>query len=117
LVIEKAAGAALAAAVLALLAGVVAGHWLYGLAAAIGLAIGSANPYLARRGFHGPLDFRVSSLLRMGLLSLVGVAAGLILGIPTLPFVIGGIALAQLLFAAVAIREVVRAPHALEVGK
>lgn len=111
--IEKAAGAALAAAVLALLAGVVMGHWLDGVAAAIGLTIGSANAFLTRRSLSGPLGFRAASMARLALLSLVGVAAGLLLGVPTLPFVIGGIALAQLLVAAVAIQEVVRSPRPL----
>lgn len=106
--IEKAAGAALTAALLALLVGVVAGHWLDGVAAAVGLAIGSTNVFLARRSLNGPLGFRAASLARLGLLSLLGIAAGLLLGVPTLPFVIGGIALAQLLLSAVAIHEVVR---------
>ncbi|MGH7911152.1 MAG: hypothetical protein ACREOV_05485 [Candidatus Dormibacteraceae bacterium] len=115
--IEKEAGAALAAAVLALLAGAVSGYWLYGLASGIGLAIGSSNAYLAKRSLGGPLGFRTASMMRLGLLSLAGIAAGLLLGLPTLPFVIGGIALAQLLFAAVAIREVVRASHPVELRK
>jgi hypothetical protein len=113
LVIEKAAGAALAAAVLALLAGVVGDHWLDGLAAAAGLAIGSTNAFLTKRSISGPLGFRAASMARLTLLSLVGVAAGLLLGVPTLPFVIGGIALAQLLVAAVAIQEVVRSSRPL----
>ncbi len=107
--IEKAAGAALAAAVLALLAGVVSAHWLYGLGGAVGLAIGSTNALLIKRSLSSPLGFRASSLARLVLLSLVGIAAGLLIGVTTLPFVIGGIALAQLLVAAVAIREVVHA--------
>jgi hypothetical protein len=111
LVIEKAAGAALAAAVLALLAGVVGGHWRRGRAGAVGLAIGSINAFLTKRSLNGPLGFRAASLARLGLLSLLGIAAGLLIGVPTLPFVIGGIALAQLLVAAVAIGEVVRPSH------
>ena len=114
--IEKAAVVALAAAVLALLAGVVGGHWLLGLAAAIGLAIGSTNGFLTRRSLHGPLGFRAASLVRLGVLSLVGIAAGLVIGVTSLPFVIGGIALAQLLVAAVAIREVAHASHVMKKG-
>lgn len=114
--IEKAAGAALAAAVLALLAGVVSGHWPLGLAAAIGLAIGSTNGFLTKRSLHGPLGFRAASMARLGLLSLVGIAAGLVIGMTSLPFVIGGIALAQLLVVAVAIREVARASNPVEKG-
>jgi len=108
-VIGKAAGAALAAAALALLAGVVSGHWLYGVAGATGLVIGSVNGYLAERGLASPAGFRVSSLMRLGVLTAAGVGAGLILGVTTLPFVIGGIALAQVLLAAVAVRETMRA--------
>ena len=111
MVIEKAAGAALAAAVLALLAGLVIGHWLDGLAGCVGLVIGSTNAFLTKRSLSGPLGFRASSLARLALLSLLGIAAGLLIGVPTLPFVIGGIALAQLLVTAVAIREVMRPSH------
>lgn len=114
--IEKAAVAALAAAVLALLAGVVSGHWLLGLAAAIGLAIGSTNGFLTRRSLHGPLGFRAASMARLGVLSLVGIAAGLVIGATSLPFVIGGIALAQLLVAALAIHEVARTPRSMKEG-
>ncbi len=114
--IEKAAGAALAAAALALLVGVASGHSLLGLAAAIGLAIGSTNGFLTKRSLNGPLGFRAASMARLGLLSLVGIAAGLVIGVRTLPFVIGGIALAQLLIAAVAIREVARASRPMEPG-
>jgi hypothetical protein len=117
LVIEKAAGAALAAALVALLAGVLSGHWLYGVAGGAGLAIGSTNAFLTRRSLTSPLGFRASSMARLVLLSLVGIAAGLLIGVVTLPFVIGGIALAQLLVAAVAIREVVRAPQPAELPK
>lgn len=115
--IEKAAGAALTAAVLALLAGVVSGHWLDGVAGALGLAIGSTNAFLARRGLQGPLGFRASSMARLLLLSLLGLGAGLAIGVSTVPFVIGGIALAQLLLAAVAIREVSRTSHPLKSRK
>ncbi|MBO0701485.1 MAG: hypothetical protein J2P38_01035 [Candidatus Dormibacteraeota bacterium] len=117
MVIEKAAGAALAAAPLALLAGVASGHWLDGLAGAVGLAIGSTNALLTRRSLHGPVGFRAASMARLVLLSLLGIAAGLLIGLTTLPFVIGGIALAQLLLAAVAIREVVHASRPTELGK
>lgn len=109
--IEKAAVAALAAAALALLAGVLSAHWIDGLAGAVGLAIGSTNAFLTRRSLSSPLGFRASSMARLVVLSLVGIAAGLLIGVATLPFVIGGIALAQLLVAAVAVREVVRASH------
>lgn len=109
--IEKAAVSALAAAVLALTAGVLSAHWLDGLAGAVGLAIGSANALLIRRSLSSPLGFRASSVARLVVLSLVGIAAGLLIGADSLPFVIGGIALAQLLVAAVAIFEVVHSPY------
>ena len=107
--IEKAAGAALAAAVLVLLAGWATGHMLFGLALAIGLALGSVNGYLAKRGFHSEAGFRMTSLMRLGGLTAAGLVSGLLLGLPTVPFVIGGIAVAQLLLSAVAAHHLVQA--------
>lgn len=100
---------AVAAAVLAAVAGTVSGHWLYGVAIAAGLLIGSLNPLLAKRGFAAAAGFRTTSLMRMGALSAAALVVGLLLGPVTIPFVIGGVALAQLLLVAVAAREVTRA--------
>lgn len=88
------------------------GQWRTGAAVAIGLVLGSFNGLLAKHGvdvaLEGGLGFRASSLFRMGLLTAVGLGLGLLLGLPQVPFVIGGVALAQFVLVGVAAVEVSR---------
>jgi len=97
-----------AAAALAVLALALAGHWLSGVALAIGLVMGSANGFLARRALGSDLGFRATSLGRLAVLSAAGIGAGLLLGLQTLPLVIIGIGLAQLVLALLAALESAR---------
>jgi hypothetical protein len=106
--LEKTVAACGAAAGLALIVGFTTGHWRPGAAMALGLLLGSVNGFLARRALGAPTPFRTSSLWRLGALTLVGLALGALLGYPTIPFVIGGLAIAQLVLATVAAVEVSR---------
>jgi hypothetical protein len=88
------------------------GHRQMGGAAAIGTVVGSFNGFMTRHGVHtalqGGAGFGTTSLFRLGILTAVGLGIGLLLGPSLLPFVIGGVALAQLVLAAVSALEVSR---------
>lgn len=98
------------AAVAALSAGglSLAGHPLEGTALAAGLLVGSLNGFLATRSLTAELDFRVTSMGRLLLLSAVAVGLGALIAVSTIPFVVLGVAFAQLVLAGVAAREVIR---------
>jgi hypothetical protein len=87
-------------------------QWKTGAAVAIGLVLGSLNGFMSKHGvdvaLEGGAGFRSTSLLRMGLLTAVGIGIGILLGVPQIPFVIGGLALAQLVQVGVAAWEVSR---------
>lgn len=108
----KTVAACVALAVLALIVLTALAQWKTGAAVAIGLVCGSFNGYLSKHGvdvaLEGGIGFRSTSLLRMGLLTAVGLGLGLLLGVPQIPFVIGGLALAQLVLVGVAAWEVSR---------
>lgn len=86
-----------------------AGHPIAGLALGLGLLIGGSNGLLARRALGAEFDFRFTSLGRLGLLTLAGVAAGALLGMQVVPLVLIGIGVAQLVLAGAAFREALRA--------
>lgn len=96
----------LAAAFAALVAFSIAGSIRAGVAVAAGLVIGSLNGHLALRSLRSEGSFRVASLGRLGALSAAGVGIGFLLGTDVVYFTIGGLALAQLILAAVAAFEV-----------
>ena len=106
--LEKMAAGCAGCAGLSLVALSAAGHPRIGIALAAGLLLGAANGYLARRALTAPLAFQTSSLLRLGLLTGCGLGVAALLGLQTAPFVIGGIAVAQLLLAGVAVWQVTR---------
>ncbi len=81
---------------------------LIGVAPAAGLLIGSLNGFLAFRSLASEASFRLSSLFRLAVLSAAGIGAGLLLGTDMVYLTVGGLAVAQLVLAAVAVREVVR---------
>jgi hypothetical protein len=99
-------------AAIALVAFSAFGTWRTGAAVAIGLVLGSFNGLLAKHGvdvaLEGGIGFRASSLVRMGILTAVGLGLGVMLGLPQVAFVIGGIALAQLVLVGVSAWEVSR---------
>lgn len=99
-----------AAALLAMGAGAALGSWRVGLAVAIGLAVGPVNGFLAKRAMAVDLSFGATSIGRLVLLSAVAFAVAVgVLGLPMVPFVLLGIAAAQLVLAVVAGVAVVRA--------
>lgn len=99
-----AGGAALAIPAAALL-----GAPALGLALAIGLLLGSVNGFMARRALAAELDFRLTSLGRLLVLSVAGLGLGFLLGMAAAPWVLVGIGLSQLALAAVAAAWAVRA--------
>ena len=98
--------AGLAAA--AVVAFAVAGRPLSGGALATGLLLGSVNGFVAARFVNLPFPFAASSLLRILTLSMVGVGIGLAFGISNIWLVIIGLAGAQFVLAASALRLLVR---------
>jgi hypothetical protein len=103
------AAACAAAAVLAVAAGLAAGHWRAGVGVALGLLVGAGNGFLARRALGAEAGFGFTSMGRIALLSAIGLALGLLLGLPYVPLVLIGIAAAQLVLAVVASVAAVRA--------
>ena len=97
---------ALAAAGVALGTGLALGHAAQGLAVAAGVVLGSVNGMLVRRSVSVGAAFAALSLSRLLLLSLLALAASLVLGIREGWLIVGGIALAQLLLVTAALKEV-----------
>jgi hypothetical protein len=98
-----------AAALLAVAVGAAAGHWRAGAGVALGLLVGAANGFLARRALGIEANFGFTAMGRLALLSAIGLALGLLLGLPYVPLVLLGIAAAQLVLAVVATLTAVRA--------
>ncbi|TMC03680.1 MAG: hypothetical protein E6J41_26715 [Chloroflexi bacterium] len=98
-----------AAALLSLAAGLAAGHWRAGAGVALGLLVGAANGFLARRALGIEANFGFTAMGRLALLSVIGLALGALLGLPYVPLVLLGIAGAQLVLAVVASVTAVRA--------
>ena len=94
--------------VLAAAVGMAVGHWLPGLALALGLLIGSLNGFLIRRTVDTELSFRLTSGLR--LLGLTAAAIGLaaIIDMSLVLFTLAGVALAQVVLAVVSAVQLVR---------
>jgi hypothetical protein len=98
-----------AGALVAMAAGLAAGHWRAGAGVALGLLVGAANGFLARRALGVEASFGFTAMGRLGLLSAIGLGLGLLLGLPYVPLVLLGIAAAQLVLAVVASVTAVRA--------
>jgi len=75
------------------------------LAFAIGLLVGSANGLLVQRSLVLGLGFTALSLVRLLLLTGLGLGIGLLIGLSQVWLVVGGIAVAQLVLAGFAVRE------------
>jgi hypothetical protein len=98
----------LTAAVLAFIAFALFGQPREGLALGAGLALGGVNGLLAAGSADVLGAFRFFSLMRLGLLSAVALAIGLLLE-PALAWVIvAGVASSQFVLSAVAMRSVLR---------
>jgi hypothetical protein len=84
------------------------GHPTEGLALATGLAIGSVNGFLFRRTLALPVSVWASSLARLGLLSVVGIGAALLLKPGVVWLLILGMGAAQIVMSGVALRLALR---------
>lgn len=97
-----------AAALLAPAVGLALGQWRAGAGAALGLLVGAANGFLARRALGLDAGFGFTAMGRLALLSAAGLGLGLLLGLAFVPLVLLGIAAAQLVLAVVASVTAVR---------
>ncbi len=107
-VVRTAAVACVAAAVGCAVVGTVAGHPAWGLGLAVGLAVGAGNGYVADRLLLVGVPFLATSMLRIVVLTLVALIAGLVFGFDRAVPVVAGIAAAQLILAFSAVLESVR---------
>jgi hypothetical protein len=107
--VRNAAIACAAAAVVAAVVGIALGHPGPGGALATGLALGALNGALAGKLLTLPIPFIATSLMRLLTLSMIGIALGLAFGLTNIWLVVLGIGIAQVVLAAVAIRESMRA--------
>jgi hypothetical protein len=96
------------AAAVALVAAVVIGQPLAGVALALGLCLGAANGFLAVRLLGLGVAFAATSLLRLLILTALAVASGFVLGWERAILVAAGMAVAQLVLSAASLREVLR---------
>jgi hypothetical protein len=92
----------------ALVVSAVLGQELYGVALALGLALGAGNGFLAERLLRLGAAFAATSLVRLLFLTLLAVASGLVLGWDRMILVALGMAVAQLVLSAASLREVLR---------
>ena len=96
------------AAVGCALVGTILGHPAWGLGLAVGLAVGAGNGYAVDRLLLVGVPFVATSMLRILILTLVALFAGLIFGFGRAVPVVAGIAAAQLILAISAVLESVR---------
>lgn len=107
-VVRSAAIACVVAAVGSALFAAVLGHAAVGLGLAVGLAAGAGNGYVADRLLLSGVPFVATSMLRIIVLTLVALGAGLAFGFSRAVPVVAGIAAAQLILALSAVAESVR---------
>jgi hypothetical protein len=107
-VVRSAALACVAAAVGCALIGIIVGHATFGLGLAVGLAVGAANGYAADRLLLVGVPFVATSMMRIIVLTLVALVAGLTVGFSAAVPVVAGLAAAQLILAGSAVVESVR---------
>jgi hypothetical protein len=111
-VLGKTAAASAVTATVALITLSAFGEGRKGIAFTLGLGLGVMNLPMMRmalaEGRKG-IDFRATSLFRLGILSAVGVALSGLLGWSQGPLVMAGVGLAQLLIAGVAAARMLRA--------
>lgn len=94
------------AAIAAFIVGIALGQVRPGLALGIGLLVGSVNGILVQRSVSLGVGFTALSLVRLMLLTAFGLGIGLLIGLPQVWLVVVGMALAQLVLAGFAVREV-----------
>jgi hypothetical protein len=94
------------AALVAFVALLLYGQPRAGLALAFGLALGGLNGLLAARGGDNAESFRLLSIMRIGLLSGIAMAVGLLLAPEVVWLTIAGVAASQFVMVALAARSV-----------
>lgn len=107
-VVRSAAVACVGIALACALAGSLLGHAAWGLGLAVGLAVGAGNGYAADRLLLVGVPFLATSMLRIVVLTLVALVAGLAFGFDRAVPVVAGLAAAQLILAFSAVVEAVR---------
>ena len=95
-------------AAVALAALVVAGLPRAGFALAVGLLIGGLNGYLVARQLAAGVPFSATSLARLAVLSVLGLAIGLLIGADVAWLTVIGIGVSQLVLAGINAVEVAR---------
>lgn len=107
-VVRAAAVACVVAAAASALVGTLIGQAGWGLGLAVGLAVGAGNGYAADRLLVVGVPFLATSMMRIIVLTLVALVAGLAFGFDRAVPVVAGIAAAQLILAVSAVLEAVR---------
>lgn len=107
-VVRSAALACVAAAIMGAVIATAVGHAGFGLGLAVGLAVGGGNGYAADRLLLVGVPFVATSMMRIIVLTLVALVAGLTVGFSAAVPVVAGLALAQLILAGSAVVELVR---------
>ena len=107
-IVRETVAASVAVASVAFLAGFVLNQRPIGLGIALGLVVGAGNGELIQRVIESRTPFVVSSILRMAGLSAAAIAAAFIIGASPIYLLIG-VALAQFVMVAVAVRQGLRA--------
>ena len=106
--LKRTVAVCLVAAALSLAVGQASGHGRAGLAVALGLTIGSAQGFLARWMLRLEFGFAFTSVGRLAILTAAGLGLVALLGIDVAPFVLGGLALSQLVLAVMSAITAVR---------
>ena len=105
--VQTTAIACVAMALVAFAIGLAVGQPRPAIALSAGLLLGATNGFMIRRALGFDAGFRASSLARLALLTVAGLAAGLLVGLDVFYWAIVGVAGAQLVLAVVAVRNLV----------
>ena len=84
------------------------GNWRVGLALGVGLAGGAVNSWLAGKAVEARIAFGVTSLVRIGVLSIAAMGVGLVIDPAVAWLTVLGVAASQLVMAGVAAALVLR---------
>jgi hypothetical protein len=107
-IVRETWAAAVALASIAFVAGFVVNQRSIGLGLALGLVVGAGNGELIQRVIDSRSPFVVSSVVRMALVSAVALLAAFLVGASPIAVLLG-VAAAQLVMVAVAVRQGLRA--------
>jgi hypothetical protein len=97
-----------AGALLCVLGGLALGSPVRGGLAGLGLLIGAVNVHLAQRLMRSGPPLPGTSMLRLGVITALVLATGLVVGLGRIWLVVAGVAAAQLVVAVTAVLEMTR---------